>query len=576
MAVSRGAVPALSECQCPICMEILVEPVTLPCRHTLCNPCFRATVEKASLYCPFCRRRVSSWTRYHTRRNSLINVELWELIQRHYPAECKRRASGQESEEIDEDCQPIRLLSQPGELRREYEEEISKVEAERRASEEEENKASEEYIQRLLAEEEEEERRWAEKRRSEMEEQLKNDEELARKLSININNFHEKSVLASPLNSRKSDPVTTKLQAKNKNKQRNIGDIQKYLSPKSQFGSASQSEAGQEVRRNSISKEVGSSGAESPVWQDVEAEDMPTLSPQMCLEVQEPSARSSMGSAVPWLCACDVDQCLEGKVKTGSDNHDEELCVRNHVGPKAKVPSSKAASAELGDKAGNGGAVLGVTQGTADSTVGTEDEESGVLLSKDVSKRKHQEPASEAARDPCCSAKRRKMFPKSSSDEEETERNFTQKLIDLEHLLFERHKQEEQDRLFALQLQEEEEKEQRKPSRQKGSRDKYELCTASTAPNRLLTGQTAASGQREASGDHSLKKRQTAPECPQPRRGSRDENWQPFEVQPRPLVNEGKMPKSRRDHCSVPRSAQSLQPRNSQKSIFEMFPRCAK
>ena len=64
-----------------------------------------------------------------------------------------------------------------------------KVEAERRACEEEENKASEEYIQRLLAEEEEEEKRQAEKRHREMEEQLKSDEELARRLSLDIVSF---------------------------------------------------------------------------------------------------------------------------------------------------------------------------------------------------------------------------------------------------------------------------------------------------------------------------------------------------------------------------------------------------
>ncbi|XP_013015781.1 E3 ubiquitin-protein ligase RNF168 [Cavia porcellus] len=573
MAVSRDAVPALSECQCPICMEILVEPVTLPCRHTLCNPCFRATVEKASLYCPFCRRRVSSWTRYHTRRNSLINVELWDLIQKHYPAECKRRASGQESEEIaGEACQPIRLLSQPGELRREYEEEICKVEAERRASEEEENKASEEYIQRLLAEEEEEERRRAQKRRSEMEEQLKSDEALARRLSININNFHEKSVLASPSNSRKSDPVTAKLQPKNKNKQTNIGDIQKYLSPKSQFVSSSQSATGQEVRRNSISKEVGSNDSKSPGWQDVEAEDRPALSPQMCLEIQQPSARSSMDSAMPRPCAYDADQCLESKVKTRSHNHDGELCVANHASPKATVPS-EAISAEFGDKAGNGGSLPGGTHLTADSTAETENEEAGLLLSKDVSKRKHLEPAPETARGAACSVKRKKMFPNSSSSEEETERNFTQKLMDLEHLLFERHKQEEQDRLLALQLQEEEEKEQK--SRQNGSHKEYELRAASTAPSKPWSTQTAALGQAETAGDHNPK-RQPTTKHPRAQRGSRDENRQPFKVQPRPSDNKKKMPKSSRDHRSVARSAQSLLPRDSQKSIFEMFPRCAK
>ena len=66
---------------------------------------------------------------------------------------------------------------------------IFKVEAERRACEEEENKASEEYIQRLLAEEEAEEKRQAEKRHREMEEQLKSDEELARRLSLDIVSF---------------------------------------------------------------------------------------------------------------------------------------------------------------------------------------------------------------------------------------------------------------------------------------------------------------------------------------------------------------------------------------------------
>lgn len=63
---------------------------------------------------------------------------------------------------------------------------VFKVEAERQASKEEENKASEEYIQRLLAEEEEEEKRRTERRRSEMEEQLRGDEELARRLSTSI------------------------------------------------------------------------------------------------------------------------------------------------------------------------------------------------------------------------------------------------------------------------------------------------------------------------------------------------------------------------------------------------------
>ncbi|KAM5167940.1 E3 ubiquitin-protein ligase RNF168-like [Callospermophilus lateralis] len=566
MALPKDAIPSLSECQCQICVEILIEPVTLPCNHTLCNPCFQSTVEKANLCCPFCRRRVSSWTRYHTRRNSLINMELWETIQKHYPKECKLRISGQGSEEIVDDYQPIRLLSEPGELRREYEEEISKVEAERRASEEEENKASEEYIQRLLAEEEEEEKKQAEKRRSEVEEQLKNDEELARKLSININNFCEGSTLASPLNSRKSDPVTTKSQKKNKNKQRNIGNIQKYLSPKSLFGSATQSEVVQEVRRNSTSKEIDRSDMKSPTGQDTEIEeDMPTLSPQMCLEIQEQGTKSSVESPMPWLCVYDAEQCLEGKAKR-SNNHDQELYVIKYEGPKTKVPYSKEATVKPCGKTENGRTSSNMIQIIGDNPVETESSQPD---SKGVSKRKSQESSVEAVRDSCFSLKRKKTFLESSSDQEETEMNFTQKLIDLEHLLFERHKQEEQDRLLALQLQKEVDKELMKPNRQKGSPDGYQLRTTSSPPHNLLNGQKNYK-------DRNFKK-QTDVEHPKPRRGSRDENWQPsFKIQLNSSANGKKISNSTKENCNVSKSTHSLQPSNSQKSIFQMFQRYTK
>ncbi|VFV31955.1 e3 ubiquitin-protein ligase rnf168 [Lynx pardinus] len=565
MAVTQNAIPSLSECQCRICVEILIEPITLPCNHTLCNPCFQSTVEKASLCCPFCRRRVSSWTRYHTRRNSLVNMELWEIIQKHYPKECKLRVSGQESEEIVDDYQPVRLLSKPGELRREYEEEISKVEAERRASEEEENKASEAYIQRLLAEEEEEEKQQAEKRRREMEEQLKSDEELARKLSININNFCDGSVLASPLNSRKSDTVTTKSQKKSKNKQTNTGDIQKYLSPKSQFGSASQCEVVQESKKNSMSKETDGTIVNSPTRQDTEIEeDMPTLSPQIGMDVQEQGAKSSVESPMPQLYASGREWCLEAEVKMRPSNHDKELCVLNDEGPEARVPCSGETESAC--------TISGMTQIIESNTVETENEDSCLLTSKDISKRKNQESSFEAVRDPCISAKRRKMFPRASSDQEETEINFTQKLIDLERLLFERHKQEEQDRLLALQLQKQVDKEQMKPNRQKGSPDEYLLRPTSSPPDKLLNG------QRKNSKDRNFK-RQTDIEHSESRRGSKNENWQPsFKIQLKHSVNVNgrKMPNSSRDNCNVSKSAHSLQPNKSQKSIFQMFQRYTK
>uniref|UniRef100_A0A2K6UIJ4 RING-type E3 ubiquitin transferase n=1 Tax=Saimiri boliviensis boliviensis TaxID=39432 RepID=A0A2K6UIJ4_SAIBB len=475
---------------------------------------------------------------------------------------------GQQFWHSTDDYQPVRLLSKPGELRREYEEEISKVEAERRATEEEENKASEEYIQRLLAEEEEEERRQAEKRRRELEEQLKSDEELARKLSIDINNFCEGSILASPLNSRKSDPVRAKSEKKSKNKQRNTGDIHKYLTPKSQFVSASHSEVVQEVRKNSISKDIDSSDIKSPTCQDTEIEDMPTLSPQICLGIGEQGADSSIESPMPWLCACGAELYHEREVKTEPNNHHKE-CVLTPEGPETRDPNSKETVVVPIGRTESGCATSGVTQTNGNSTGETENEESCLLISKDISKRKNQESSFEAVKDARFYAKRRKMFL-NSSDQEETETNFTQKLIDLEHLLLERHKQEEQDRLFALQLQKEVDKEQMKPNRQKGSPDEYHLRAASSPPDKVRNG------QRKNSRDRNFK-RQTDTERPKPERGSKDENRQlSVRMQLKHSVNGGKTPNSTRNRCNVTRSAQSLQPNISQRSIFQMFHRCPK
>lgn len=308
----------------------------------------------------------------------------------------------------------------------------------------------------------------------------------------------------------------------------------------------------------------------SPTWQDTEnEEDMPTLSPQMCLEIQEQGAKSSVESPMPWLCVYDVEKCLEGKAKTGSNNHDQELYVINYEGPKTKVPYSKEATVISCSKTENVCTSSNIIQIIGDNPVETENEESSQPIIKGVLKRKSQESSVEAVRDSCFSLKRKKMFSESSSDQEETEMNFTQKLIDLEHLLFERHKQEEQDRLLALQLQKEVDKELMKPNRQKGSPDEYQLRATSSPPQNLLSGQKNYK-------DRNFKK-QTDVEHPKPRRGSRDENWQPsFKIQLNKSVNGKKMSNSTKENCNVSKSTHSLQPSNSQKSIFQMFQRYTK
>ncbi|XP_016289019.2 E3 ubiquitin-protein ligase RNF168 [Monodelphis domestica] len=570
MASTPNVVLPFSDCLCQICTDILIEPVTLPCSHTLCNSCFQLTVEKANLCCPFCRRRVSSWARQHARENTLINMELWDKIQKSYPEKCKKKTTEQDLDGDDVDMyQPHRTLSQPGELRREYEEEISKVEAERRAYEEEESKASEEYIQKLLAEEEEEQK-LAEERKRKMAEQLKRDEELAREISINLNKLSEKSVFSSPSSAKQSSPVTNKSQKKIKNQLSFLGSIQKYLSPKSQFASvqASQLELATEDNGNHMSQDVSNNNVKSTGSQEEEEDEvMPTLTPQTFLESQSRVTKNSItDSPMPHLSAFSLEEeCLEKETNSQVNNLNE--VINGHFCANHEVQTGFLCSAEIGAtsprKAENGNAVSNLAEITINSIDDTENEDRNLLIGKESPKRKDQE-SPDLVSDSSNSAKRRKFCMEISSEQEETENNIAQKLIDLEHLLFERHKQEEQDRLLALELQREVDKEQGKLNRQKGSPDAYPLRTKVS-----LHPDESPNGWRKHSQEKNCKK-QPETELSKPRRSSKDENWQPSGIQKKISANKGgKAPKSFKN-------ARSLQPSNTQKSIFEMFQQAAK
>ncbi|XP_010896824.2 E3 ubiquitin-protein ligase rnf168 [Esox lucius] len=208
-----------ADCLCPVCLEILMEPVTLPCQHSFCKPCFLETVDKANMCCPLCRKRVSTWARLNSRNKTLVNEELWRQVQAAFPVQCQRRLSGQEEEEEENMLVPRPKVSLPGEVRREYEDQICKLAEEKRALEEAERKASEQYIQHLLAEEEE---RQAEERRRDEERQLENDEKLAKLLSQELN--------PSPISESQKNRRPTDTPAK-KRTNTNAGDIEKFLIP---------------------------------------------------------------------------------------------------------------------------------------------------------------------------------------------------------------------------------------------------------------------------------------------------------------------------------------------------------
>ncbi|NXM25189.1 RN168 ligase, partial [Oxyruncus cristatus] len=568
MSKKSKAPLSLSDCLCQICTEIFMEPVTLPCSHTLCNSCFQLTVEKASLSCPFCRRRVSSWARYNARRNTLINWELWEKIQKNYPEECERRINGQDLDE--EICvpKPQHQLSKPGELRQEYEAEISKVEAERRAHEQEENKASEEFIQRLLAEEEEEEHRLAEQRRREMEKQLKQDEELAWQLSNSLDS--EGHVLSSPSPAHSLSPQTSPAHlCKAKNKPSNTGDIQKYLSLKNQssLGSASLSSTTGRGRSSSGSVETKSNEGSCSALQD-EQEEMPTLSPQLT------SVNKDSGATDSFLESCMNYFSASASGETTTVNQEKTPgpnCLGDGVpgelqgategeGPRTALCRSKGED----DAIETNNCDLGKVAAHLD-----EKEPEGLQNTKETPKRKLVEAPADAVTDSGALDKRRRTCSESVEDQGVQINDFnlqTQRAFEQE--FYERHRQEEQDRLLALQLQKELDKEERTLNRQKGSPDEYLLRTK---PPQSLKDSAAKKGSSKVAKDSKGSKKQAETNHYKTRKGSCNENWQsPAKVWVKsPSIKEGKVlncvvnTSDKNDICSLPK--------NKQKTILQMF-----
>ncbi|NXU79664.1 RN168 ligase, partial [Oreotrochilus melanogaster] len=567
MSKKSEAPLSLSDCLCQICMEILVEPVTLPCSHTLCNCCFQLTVEKASLCCPFCRRRVSSWARYNARRNTLVNWELWEKIQKNYPKECERRINGQDlEEEICVPC-PQHQLSKPGELRQEYEAEISKVEAERRAHEQEENKASEEYIQQLLAEEEKEHRLAAERRR-EMEKQLKQDEELAWQLSNSLNDDSKGHSLRSPspagsLSSETSPANSCKM----KNKPGSSGDIQKYLSPKVHhaLGSTSFCRTMERGRSDSGSLVSHSKEGSSSAWPE-EQEEMPTLSPQQTGVTQGCSAKDPF-----------FESCMNYFSASASG---ETTAVKQGKTPEPDCPGGEDPDVPHGITAGSRAAPRG-SRGEDDGTetdmcelqkVGRHSDEKKpdrLQNTKETPKRKSLDSGAESAPDVCVLDKKRKTFPEGLQDHGEQINDFDLELHKaFEQEFYERRMQEEQDRLLALQLQKQMDKEERTLNRQKGSPDEYLLRAK---PPQLLKDSPARKGSPRLAKDSKVPKHQSETNHRKTRRGSCNENWEPptRARMKTPSTKWGKVlncvvnTSDTNDACSLPKS--------KQKTILQMF-----
>lgn len=391
MALSKAKALCLEDCQCLLCMEFLIEPITLPCKHTMCKSCFTALLQKLFSSCPFCRTLVSSWALDHTHIDNLINEELWQRIQAQYPEECRRRDPKEEQPSwwVLSDVLPAQVLSKPGELRKEYEEEMMRMEAERQDTMEREARASEEYIRQLLAKEMEEEKFWSEIRR--MKEQRQREEE-AKKLSM-------------------GDTATSP--RKKKRKLKHCDTVPKLSLPQSQLESASQYDAVQD-------------GKKIPVKTDSDRKSR--MGQKMKTKENMPAAHSSRGPEIPNQCTINALRAsfydYDVKVATSEDDGEKPSCSKHLFDVPLKNIKLEEATAHSSDETEN------------ESSLSDKSEEIG-------------NSTTEAAGEPDTYLE---MSPKSSSDEEETP-DFIKRQIELEHLYFEKHQQEDQDRKLALELQ---------------------------------------------------------------------------------------------------------------------------
>ena len=106
--------------RCPVCLEVITEPVVLPCGHEICKDCFGMTLRVATVCCPLCRKRMSSWARKNAKdpvnRNRKAEIEL-----------NKQKLQAEGSSFVDSEVFVPEGLSQPGDIREEYLLELQKV-----------------------------------------------------------------------------------------------------------------------------------------------------------------------------------------------------------------------------------------------------------------------------------------------------------------------------------------------------------------------------------------------------------------------------------------------------------------
>jgi E3 ubiquitin-protein ligase RNF168 len=154
---------SLNDCTCPICLEILVEPVKMPCSHELCLPCFKAMTDKTNFLCPMCRMRISTWSRSAANTNTLVDETRWAQIKAAFPREVRIRLEGKTAIYLEKEMREQQQVlnnkftktqeakcAAPGEIGKEYKEYLRREEERIRLEKENEEKLSSQLIQQVI------------------------------------------------------------------------------------------------------------------------------------------------------------------------------------------------------------------------------------------------------------------------------------------------------------------------------------------------------------------------------------------------------------------------------------------
>ncbi|KXS20851.1 hypothetical protein M427DRAFT_131039 [Gonapodya prolifera JEL478] len=79
-----------SELECPVCYQLLSEPVTTPCGHTTCRSCILSAIDSSGGDCPTCRSQIPGYN--HFRRRP-VNRAIDHLIRVAFPSDRAERTS---------------------------------------------------------------------------------------------------------------------------------------------------------------------------------------------------------------------------------------------------------------------------------------------------------------------------------------------------------------------------------------------------------------------------------------------------------------------------------------------------